>query len=80
MADGLWAYAFISALLITWDREINITWVLIACIVAAAFELLQHNDMIIGTGDVYDIITYYLFFSLSLKLNYLFKSKIKQRS
>src|SRR5687768_5058485 len=80
LADGLWVYAFISSLLITWDREVNILWVLVAFTIAASFELFQYNSIISGTGDIYDVITYYLFFCISLKLNYLFKTKIKQRS
>jgi hypothetical protein len=80
IADGLWAYAFISSLLITWDRELNSLWISIAFIAAACFELLQYNFIIVGTGDIFDVITYYFFFFISLKLNYLFKLKLKPLS
>ena len=34
-ADGLWAYAFISAILLIWERQVN--WFWIGCVVVVAF-------------------------------------------
>lgn len=75
LADGLWAYAFISTILIIWERQINIIWILIAFMIAVCFEVLQHYHAIAGTGDVYDVITYLLFFIIALLTNSLFKTK-----
>ena len=80
LADGLWAYSFISALLIIWDRQINMMWLSVAGIMSVGFEIFQYNHLIAGTGDVYDVITYFLFFSIALKLNCLFKIKTKNIS
>src|SRR5688572_20231141 len=66
LADGLWAYAFISSILIIWDRDINILWISIAYLMTICYELFQYNHIISGTGDVYDIIIYFLFFFIAL--------------
>ena len=77
LADGLWAYAFISSILIIWDREIKTVWILTTFIISIGFELLQYSHIIPGTGDIYDIITYFLFFGIVLKLNHFFKIKFQ---
>jgi hypothetical protein len=80
LPDGLWAYAFISSLLIIWDRQAGAFWISIAFLVATCFEMLQYYHIIDGTGDVYDIAIYYLFFGIALLLNNSFKTFFKQRS
>ena len=77
LADGLWAYAFISSILIIWEREINILWICIAFIISCCFELLQFYHQIPGTGDVYDVLSYFLFFIIALKLNQFFKTQFQ---
>lgn len=77
LADGLWAYSFMSTILIIWKREINVDWVAVAFIAALGFELLQGLHIIAGTGDIYDIISYFIFFIIALLLNHLFKTKLK---
>ena len=77
LADGLWAYAFISSILIIWDREINWVWVISTFIIAVCYELLQYCHTIPGTGDIYDVVTYFLFFGIALKLNHFFKLKFQ---
>jgi hypothetical protein len=75
LADGLWAYSFISALLIIWGREINRTWIFIPFAVAVLFELLQGSHLVPGTGDLYDVLTYCIFFTIALLANKYFKTR-----
>jgi len=76
LPDGFWAYAFISSILIIWNREINIAWITIVFIISTCFELLQYQHKIPGTGDIADIIVYFVFFTLALLLNPFFKTLI----
>lgn len=69
LPDGLWAYSFISALLIIWNRDISFLWLLLAFLLAACFEWLQHFSLIPGTGDIADVIVYFIFFGLALLIN-----------
>ena len=75
LADFLWAYAFISSILVIWDREPALIWMLVPFAVALLFEFFQYEHLIPGTGDVLDIITYYSSFLLALLLNYIFKAR-----
>jgi hypothetical protein len=68
-ADGLWAYAFASSILIVWERHINMAWMIIALLAAVSFELLQYIHFIKGTGDIYDMLTYAIGFSIALLSN-----------
>ncbi len=74
LPDGLWAYAFLSAILIIWGREINLTWIAAVFLTSVGFEILQYEHKIAGTGDIQDIITYFIAFSVALRLNTFFKS------
>jgi hypothetical protein len=76
LADGLWAYAFLSAFLIIWERKINFFWISILFPVAAGYEWLQAQHMIAGTGDVLDILSYFSFFFIALLFNSYYKSKL----
>lgn len=69
LPDGLWAYSLMSAILIVWQRRIVAGWVLAACCLSIGFEVLQHYHWIPGTGDLYDVLTYFIFFGLALALN-----------
>jgi hypothetical protein len=73
VADGLWAYAFCSALLIVWNRKILPGWISAAFLSAVIFELLQYLHFVPGTSDLYDVFTYFLCFVLALVLNHFFK-------
>jgi hypothetical protein len=77
VADGLWAYAFISSLLIIWGRKMNLTWMLVPFGTSAVFEWLQYRHTLPGTGDVLDVITYCLFFMTSILLNTYFKNRFQ---
>jgi hypothetical protein len=73
--DGLWAYAFLSAILIIWNRQLNYVWLFISFLLAAVFELLQHYHLLAGTADVADIMTYFLFMGAGLFSNRFLKQK-----
>lgn len=72
-ADGLWAYAFISALLIIWHRNLPPYWLLIVCFVAVLFEFLQYKGFVEGVGDWTDAAVYLVFILLGYLLNNTFK-------
>src|SRR5689334_13888955 len=74
LADGLWAYAFMSAMLIVWDRALSWQWIATVFGIAALFEWLQHIHLFPGTGDWYDMIIYFLFFTAALLLNNFFRT------
>jgi hypothetical protein len=74
LPDGLWAYSFISCILIIWDRKINWFWILAGFCISICFEMLQYYHVLSGTGDIYDIIVYLFFFIIALKLNFSFEA------
>lgn len=67
--DGLWAYAFGSCMLIVWERKIHWLWIGGAIMVSVMYELGQYYHFIQGIGEVQDVMTYLLFFSLALLSN-----------
>lgn len=73
LPDGLWAYAFISMILVIWDRHLNYGWIFIAFLLAAGFELLQQYRLVSGTADAADIMVYFLFMGAGLLTNHFFK-------
>jgi hypothetical protein len=73
LADGLWAYAFTSSLLLLWDRKPPLLWLTIALISAISFECLQYIAFFSGTGDQLDILIYLLFGSMALIINKLIR-------
>lgn len=75
LPDGLWAYAFISAILVIWDRQLNYGWLFISFLLATGFEVLQHYQFVTGTADMADIIIYFLFMGAGLLSNRFFKQK-----
>jgi len=74
LADGLWAYAFMSATLIVWGRVFSLQWIVAVFAAAALFEWLQYLHLFPGTGDWYDVITYFLFFTAALVFNNFFRT------
>jgi hypothetical protein len=69
LPDGLWAYSFLSCLLLIWNREINKVWVITACLASVVYEWMQHEQRLDGTGDVWDVVNYLVFFMLALYSN-----------
>lgn len=73
LPDGLWAYAFASAMLIVWQRELNLLWLSLVLLSGLVFEWMQFNEVVAGTGDLVDIIVYIVFFLIALLFNPFFK-------
>jgi hypothetical protein len=69
LADGLWAYACLSCILIIWDRRFNLAWIFITIVISILFELSQYWHVVAGTGDIWDVVVYLLFFLLALQIN-----------
>jgi hypothetical protein len=69
LADGLWAYAFLSCILIIWDRKSNLAWIVLTIVFSILFELFQYWHLVAGTGDLWDVVVYLLFFLLALQIN-----------
>jgi hypothetical protein len=69
LPDGLWAYSLMSAMLLVWQRRIMIGWILAVFAFSIGFEILQSYHWIEGTGDLYDVLTYFLFFGFALVIN-----------
>lgn len=77
LADGLWAYALTSVILIIWNRKINIIWLSVVFVIFLGFELLQYFNLLPGTGDIIDIIFYFIFSASAIINNKFFKLKFK---
>jgi hypothetical protein len=73
--DFAWAYAFISALLIIWDRTIHIFWIFTAVAIAFLFESLQYYGVLPGTGDLFDVLIYLFACCTALYCNPYFKHR-----
>ncbi len=73
LPDGLWAFAAVSAILIIWNRQINWWWVLAMGFLFVGFEYLQHIQWIKGTGDILDILVYFIFGYIAILVNPYFK-------
>ncbi len=75
LADGLWAYALTSAILIIWDRTFNFLWICLVFFLFILVELCQQYQIIPGNGDYLDVCVYSLFSGLSFFLNKYLKPK-----
>ena len=69
LPDGLWAYALFSCILIIWSRQVPVYWCIMITLFAISIEALQFFHFIGGTGDIMDIVTYLLFFTIALLSN-----------
>ena len=79
LPDGLWAYAFISCILIIWNRTINPIWMAGTISTAIIFEGLQWRHFIEGTGDLHDVTTYIAFFAIALMGNLYFQKRYQPK-
>ena len=77
LPDGLWAYSMMSAMLLVWQRRIVTGWVIAACALSVGFEIFQYYHWIAGTGDLFDILTYFVFFGLALATNPIYEKQDK---
>ena len=66
--DGLWAYAFTSAIIIIWHKKQNFWLFFITPLTFVLFEIFQYLQKLPGTGDLLDIFTYFIFYFLSLTI------------
>jgi hypothetical protein len=80
LPDGVWAYAFTSCMLIVWERKVHWPWISGVMIISVVYELLQHYHVIPGIGDIEDVMTYFLFFSIALLSNAFFKALMYTRN
>ena len=76
--DALWAYAFFSSLLIVWDRQVRIAWLLTAALVTGLFEGMQYLHWISGTGDLVDILVYFISGGIAMITNKFLQSRYNQ--
>lgn len=78
--DGLWAYAFMSLILIIWNRQLKwmaVAMVLFCCI---STELFQYLKWLKGTADWYDILLYIFFIILAIRMNALFNKNYSYKT
>jgi hypothetical protein len=68
-ADALWAYAFMSLLLIVWERRMPHSWIAAPFLLAIAYEGGQYSGFLAGTADAWDLLAYSAFFIIALLLN-----------
>lgn len=66
LADGLWAFAFVSCLSLIWKGKINRAWIFIAIISFFSFELFQKFQIIGGTADLNDVLCYFVFSAIAI--------------
>jgi len=74
LPDGLWAYSFISLILIIWNRRLNLYWIVFGYLFAAGFELFQYLRLVPGTADMIDVIVYFIFMGMGIGINNFFKN------
>jgi hypothetical protein len=75
MADAMWAYAFTSLILIIWQREKQSTWLFASVLTGIIYEACQFWHLLPGVADLFDLLTYFIFFALALRTNNFFKQK-----
>lgn len=78
LADGLWAYALMSAILIIWNRQLHIVWMAAVLCCGVVFELLQQWELVQGTADVYDCLNYFAFAGFATLVNLFISLKMPQ--
>jgi len=75
LADGLWAYVLMSAILIIWNRQLHIVWMAAVPGCGVVFELLQQWELVKGTADVYDCCNYIAFSGIAILVNFFITQK-----
>jgi hypothetical protein len=61
LPDGLWAYALTYCLLAIWNKRLPFLWILGLQLLFILFEFGQFRGWVGGTGDLRDVIIYFLF-------------------
>ncbi len=80
LPDGLWLLSFLLFMEGIWSREKIIKWLFSIPIIIFAFvsEILQFNEHISGTGDIFDLVFYVaavLLLLLLIKLKQMYYEK-----
>lgn len=81
LPDGLWVYAFASALIIYWNQEIDKVkyWLLVPFVSGTFIEIAQGLKLLHGTFDFLDLAFTVLALILSVTINnYNFKQNEEQ--
>jgi hypothetical protein len=73
LPDGLWAYSFISMILVIWHRQLNLCWMISAYLLAACFEVFQYLKLVPGTADIIDVTVYIIFITIGIGTNNFFR-------
>lgn len=60
LADSLWAFAFVSALLLIWKDKLNTKLITLISAAFIGFEYAQSYGIFPGTGDLLDVLVYFL--------------------
>ena len=61
LPDGLFIFSYTCAMLVIWERKFtkkSTLWILTLPLISILIEILQYNNYIIGTFDIFDIIFY----------------------
>lgn len=60
LPDGLWLLSFLLFMEGIWNRDRLIKWIFCISIISFAFvsEILQFNGYLLGTGDIWDLVSY----------------------
>lgn len=66
LPDGLWAYALGSALLLIWDNEPKLFWLMAGWLMLVVTEWLQKTGLMPGTADWLDILVYSAGYGIAL--------------
>jgi hypothetical protein len=64
LADGLWLYSFIATITIIWKAHLSFyynLWIIIALLSAILLEVFQSYNIVPGTFDWYDLLSYVIF-------------------
>jgi hypothetical protein len=70
LPDGLWSYAFTNGIIQIWKYELNqnsIIWICLIPFIGITTEILQAQQIFIGTYDSMDLVAYFIAFIASVK-------------
>jgi len=82
LTDFLWIFSFTSIMYHIWHKYLNfknLIWIIFPLIFAILFELFQKYEIVNGTYDKYDILTYTLGNLFSIIINLKFNKYLTSR-
>jgi hypothetical protein len=71
LPDGLWAFAFGSALLLIWDNRPPLIWLMAGWLMLVLTEWMQKTGLMPGTADWLDILVYSAGYGIAIGYNLL---------